>query len=101
MTRADNLAAAVLRFDITRDPECASGRDVSQVGEDIPRYLAVTMSDTGTYYGRCFNTVGLAREGAVEYVDSGICPEFPIAIVDLDTGDTQRPAWDLLGWEAA
>lgn len=55
------------------------------------RYCAVTLHDDIVYLTPLYRRVADAKARAVEFIDDSIHSEFPVEVVDLDTGRRWRP----------
>lgn len=107
-TRLEMLRRAIDYYCIDEDPENGSGVDVSFAFgraedpddnvEQCPRFLAVTARDDDTRYGYLCEVLTAAMVKAVENCGDTIAAEWPVAIVDLDTGRQTIPSWDDLPW---
>lgn len=64
----------------------------------LDRYVVVTETGEFRYASPSAATLGDAKHDATEHASDSLWPEGPVAIVDLDTGATWRPAWTLLPW---
>lgn len=65
-----------------------------------PWVAVTTMGGEGAhfYVYADFDTFGEAQRGAVENCGDGIFDEYPVAIVNLDTGERRLPRWGSLQW---
>lgn len=90
------------------DKHGLSPNDKTTAGEDIAPYLAneisiarfaaVTRNGEIFYVIPDFATFAAAQGRAFEYVNDDIFAEWPVEVVDLDTGDTLVPDFAMVRW---
>lgn len=115
-SRRKTLDAAAKRWYICGSPEsncqgdaCAGSedftlflQDVTEGSESIPRWLCITArgGDGEHVFAHFCASLEGAKLAAEKNIDDDIYSESPVAIVDLDTGRTRRPAFIKVHWTA-
>ncbi len=70
---------------------------------DIREWCAVTISGEGEFHYAYpdYDTAEDAQARCLEYVTDDIFSEAPVAVVNLDTGETRVPDWSSLAWKVS
>jgi len=91
-------------FGLGPDDPSSAGEDYAMVlsGEiPIERFVAITSAGSCTYVKPAGGDVDCAKSTAVDYITNDLYAEMPVAVVDLDNGNTYRPEWAGLDWKLA
>jgi hypothetical protein len=64
----------------------------------LTRFLAVTRHEHVVYVKPGGESLEAAIAAAVRHADDDIHAELPLAVVDLECGNTHRPDWTSLRW---
>lgn len=102
MTRLERLHRLIEFYGVTwdDDPDIEENLDKFTVYRNTPsQWAAVTQTAVGTYIYPVYDSKAAAIARANEYPADDLCPEWPVAVVDLDTGETFTPAWTKLPFE--
>jgi hypothetical protein len=100
------LDRVVERFDVDTEKNTAAGEKLAEIREapsGLLRWVTVTTTggDDAHTAVEDWPTLDEATQFAVANVRDSIYVEFPVAIVDLDTGAVRRPDWSALPWVPA
>ena len=89
------------RFELDPDENTCAAEDYHGViagDEPLTRFVHVTQSGSITYVEPSSDDLHAAFERAVENITDGLHAEAPLAVVDLDNGNTFRPQWAAISW---
>lgn len=86
-------------IDLTADYTGAEDAAEWLDGREIGRFAVITQAERFTYATPSAETLEEATRAAVEHSTDSLFAEGPVAVIDLDTGEEHRPAWDRLPWE--
>lgn len=103
-TQARRLEAYIKvckRFELDPNEETCAAEDYHGViagDEPLTRFVHITQSGSIVYVEPSFDDLHDAFERALENITDNLHSEAPLAVVDLDTGNTYRPQWGALSW---
>lgn len=100
--RIDALKRACDRFDVEyTSPRLSSTEDLAPYfygAETIGEWAAVTECGEWRYIYPDFSHPLDAQNKAVENIGDDIHAESPVAVINLETGETLRPDWNTVEW---